>query len=244
MSLYHASGIRLGVPLASVAAKLIYFSHREVFPVAVPPHLPRTRAHAFQLGLTMVGPTQEDVQELNAHKVAEFVPKSAWEWWDDIKNYDTLGPEARSKLAPSARWDDDWNRLADCNSVFTPVSLKRMHYTPGILSGLWQGRMLVCNMDALPLLISSNDLVFYSSLTTPSTETLCKHLRCHRRSASSPLTSLPHPYSCVFANTIAWMSNQTSLSPQAASKTHGSTARRISTRLRCVFQPYVQMTSD
>jgi hypothetical protein len=142
LSLYHLNPIQLGVPLASVAAKLIYFSHREVFPVAVPPHLPRSRAHAFQLGLNMVGPTQEDVHELNEHKVAKFVPKSTWEWWSDIKNYDTLSPEARSKLAPSTRWDDDWNRLADCNSVFTPVSLKRMHYTPGTLSGLWQGRML------------------------------------------------------------------------------------------------------
>ncbi|KAF8438195.1 hypothetical protein L210DRAFT_930749 [Boletus edulis BED1] len=43
---------------------------------------------------------------------------------------------------PNAHRDDDWNRLADCNSLFTPLSLKRMHYTPGLLSGLWQGRML------------------------------------------------------------------------------------------------------
>ncbi|KAG6380578.1 hypothetical protein JVT61DRAFT_4941 [Boletus reticuloceps] len=142
MPLYHVKSIELGIPLASVAAKLIYFSHREVFPVGVPPHLPRTRAHALQLGLHSVGPTQEDVQELNDHKVATFVPKSKWEWWDDIKDYNSLGSEARSKLAPSARWDDDWNRLADCNSLFTPLSLKRMHYTPGLLSGLWQGRML------------------------------------------------------------------------------------------------------
>jgi hypothetical protein len=243
LSLYHLNPIQLGVPLASVAAKLIYFSHREVFPVAVPPHLPRSRAHAFQLGLNMVGPTQEDVHELNEHKVAKFVPKSTWEWWSDIKNYDTLSPEARSKLAPSTRWDDDWNRLADCNSVFTPVSLKRMHYTPGTLSGLWQGRMLVRNARP-PAVHITHDHVFSSSLTTPSTETSCKHLRCPRCSASSPLTSLPHPYSCVFASTIAWMSNQTSLLPQAASKTHGSTVRRVSTRLRCVFQPCVQMTSD
>ena len=72
MPLYHVNNIELSVPLASVAAKLIYSSHRQVFPVGVPPHLPRTRAHAFQLGLHMVGSTQEDVQELNGHKV---VPK-------------------------------------------------------------------------------------------------------------------------------------------------------------------------
>ncbi|KAI9566351.1 hypothetical protein HD554DRAFT_2025645 [Boletus coccyginus] len=142
MSLYHVNDIRLSVPLASIAAKLIYFSHREVFPVAVPPQLPPTRAHALQFGRGLVAPTQEDVRELNEHKVAKFVPTSSWEWWNDIKDYDKLGTEARSKLAPSVRWDDDWNRLADCNSLFTPISLKRKHYTPGLLSGLWQGRML------------------------------------------------------------------------------------------------------
>ena len=151
MPLYQADSIQLAVPLASIAAKLIYFSHREVFPIGVPPHLPRTRAHAIQLGLTMVGPTQEDVQELNEHKIAKFVPTSTWEWWSEIKDYDKLSTVALSNLAPSARWDDDWNRLADCNSVFTPVSLKRMHYTPGLLSGLWQGRMLVRSIDAVHL---------------------------------------------------------------------------------------------
>ncbi|KAG9309116.1 hypothetical protein JVU11DRAFT_11010 [Chiua virens] len=142
MQLYHVDSMRFGVPLASIAAKLIYFSHREVFPVGIPPHLPLTRAHAFQLGLHMVGPTQEDVRELNEHKVAKFVPTSKWDWWSDVKDHDKLRSEALAKLAPSAQWDDDWNRLADCTSLFTPVSLKRMHYTPGLLSGLWQGRML------------------------------------------------------------------------------------------------------
>ena len=117
-------------------------------------------------------------------------------------------------------------RLADCNSVFTSIFLKHMHYTPGLLSGLWQGRMLVRNTPSS------------FSLTMPSMQTLCKHLRCPRRSASSPLVPLLHPYSCVFANTVAWMSNQTNMLPQAASKMHGSTARRDSMSLRCVFQPY------
>ena len=159
MSHYHLSNMQLSVPLASIAAKLIYFSHREIFPVGVPPHLPRTRDHAFQLGLNMVGPTQEDVQELNEHKVAKFVPTSTWEWWNDIKDYDTLGLQARLKVAPSARWDDDWNRLADSNSIFKPISLKRMHYTPGLLSGLWQGRMLV-RITSMPYSLVSRSCLF------------------------------------------------------------------------------------
>ncbi|KIJ66590.1 hypothetical protein HYDPIDRAFT_26924 [Hydnomerulius pinastri MD-312] len=142
MPLYQAAELEVGIPLASVAAKLVYFSRREVFPVGVPPHLPRTREHALQLGLNMVGPTQEDVQELNAHKIAKLVPKSSWDWWSEIKDYDKLSPDELAVRAPSVKWDDDWNRLTDCNNLYTPVSLKRSHYSPGLLSGLWQGRML------------------------------------------------------------------------------------------------------
>ncbi|KAF8837626.1 hypothetical protein BDN67DRAFT_1013741 [Paxillus ammoniavirescens] len=129
MSLYQATDFEVGIPLASVAAKLVYFSRREVLPVGVPPHLPRTREHALQWGFTMVTPTQEDIHELNEHKVAKLIPR-------------VTKPEELAKCAPSARWDDDWNRLADCSYLFSPVSLKRTHYTPGLLSGLWQGRML------------------------------------------------------------------------------------------------------
>lgn len=46
------------------------------------------------------------------------------------------------KRAPSAVWDDDWNRMMDCGDLLRPVSLKHTHYTPGLLVGLWQGMML------------------------------------------------------------------------------------------------------
>ncbi|KIJ13038.1 hypothetical protein PAXINDRAFT_170794 [Paxillus involutus ATCC 200175] len=138
MPFYQATDFEVGIPLASVAAKLVYFSRREVMPLGTPPHLPRTREHAIQLGLTMVNPTQEDIQELNEHKVAKLIPKTTWDWWSAIENYDR---------APSASWDDDWNPLIDCIHLFTPVLLKRTHYTPGLLSGLWQGRTL--HLDAI-----------------------------------------------------------------------------------------------
>ncbi|KIJ13054.1 hypothetical protein PAXINDRAFT_14100 [Paxillus involutus ATCC 200175] len=145
MPFYQATDFEVCIPLASVAAKLKYFSRREVHPVSAPPHLPRTREHALQLGFTMVCPTQEDIQELNEHKVAEFIPKTAWDWWSAIGDYNKLRPEELAKHAPSARWDDDWNRLTDCTHLFTPVLTKRTHYTPGLLIGLWQGRMLCPN---------------------------------------------------------------------------------------------------
>jgi hypothetical protein len=161
MPLYHARNLEVGVPLASIAAKLVYFSRREVLPIGVPLDFPRTREHAFQLGLTMVGPTQEDIQELNDHKIAKLVPETTWDWWSKIKGYDHLKPEELAKRAPSALWDDDWNRLADCNHLFNPVSLKRPHYTPGQLGGLWQGRMLY-----------PDDILYGTLMQTPQMPTL------------------------------------------------------------------------
>ncbi|KIO07216.1 hypothetical protein M404DRAFT_998623 [Pisolithus tinctorius Marx 270] len=151
---YSVSDLEIGIPLASIAAKLVYISRREVFPVGVPTHLPRNREHALQLGLTAVGPTQEDVHELNANKVAKLLPTTRpdGDWSEGIQGWDTMTADQRAAKAPSARWDNDWNRLVDCTDVFRPVSLKRSHYTPGTMSGLWQGRMLVADDTALETL--------------------------------------------------------------------------------------------
>ena len=80
---------------------------------------------------------------------------------NDIQNYDSLGSEARAKLPPSARWDDEWNRLVDCHSVFTPVSVKCTHYTPGLLNCLWQGWMLVRCIEPAQLLARSHPVFQY-----------------------------------------------------------------------------------
>ncbi|KAI6030999.1 hypothetical protein EDC04DRAFT_2605262 [Pisolithus marmoratus] len=153
--LYSVPNLEIGIPLASIAAKLIYISRREVFPIGVPSHLPRDRAHALQLGLAMVCPTQEDVHELNAHKVAKLVPptRSDGDWSEGVHGWDTMTVDQRAAKAPSARWDNDWYRLVDCVDIFRPVSLKRSHYTPGTMSGLWQGRVLVADDTALETLL-------------------------------------------------------------------------------------------
>ncbi|KAI6097267.1 hypothetical protein EDD16DRAFT_1902612 [Pisolithus croceorrhizus] len=154
-ALYSISNLEIGIPLASIAAKLIYISRREVFPVGVPSHLPRDRQHAFQLGLTTIGPTQEDVHELNANKVAKLVPPTRPDgnWSESIQGWDTMAADQRAAKAPSARWDNDWYRLVDCTDIFRPISLKRSHYTPGTMSGLWQGRMLIVDDTALETLL-------------------------------------------------------------------------------------------
>ncbi|KAL4070309.1 hypothetical protein J3A83DRAFT_4095038 [Scleroderma citrinum] len=158
LDLYHSSQTEIGTPLASTAAKLIYFSRKEVFPVVVPSHLPLTREHAFQLGLNMVGPTQEDVHELNAHKIAQLVEPADVDWQMHVKGWERMNIEDSVNKAPSARWDNDWNRLTDCNTLYRTVSLRRSHYTPGSLAGLWQGRMLVPDNGAYGHLFESPDM--------------------------------------------------------------------------------------
>lgn len=145
LDLYGIPSIPVAVPLASVPAKLVYISRLEMHAISIPPHLPLTRQHAIQLGRTAVGPTHEDVHELNALKISKP--------GDPTVPSDTMTSEALS-----TKWDNDWNRLTDCTSLFRAVSLKRSHYTPGTLAGLWQGRMLVPHNAAHALLLQTPEM--------------------------------------------------------------------------------------
>jgi hypothetical protein len=130
---YDRADLEIGIPLASTAAKLIFFSRRQVTPIGIPIHLPLTRQHAIQLGFgDQIGPTQEDVHELNQHKVVKHVPRDS--------DFDTP--------TPSSQLDDDWYRLTDCIYPMEKSSLKNTHYTYGSATGLWQGRILVPTENA------------------------------------------------------------------------------------------------
>lgn len=141
---------RVTPPLITIPAKLLYFSRREVIPFGIPPHLPLTRDHANQLGITEIGPTQEDVHEFNAHKAARVIPETKWHWWEDLSDHETARAEFGAyfpdlKVA-SAHWDVDWERLRFCVDGFkNPFDFvnKGPVYIPGTLNGLWQGRMIV-----------------------------------------------------------------------------------------------------
>ncbi|KAG2144703.1 uncharacterized protein EDB93DRAFT_531217 [Suillus bovinus] len=125
---YDRTDLQIGIPLASMAAKLIFFSRRQVTPIGVPIHLPLTRQHAIQLGFgDQIGPTQEDVHELNQHKVVKYSPLTS----------------SDSAPSPSSQLDDDWYRLTDCIYSMEKSSIKNTHYTYGSATGLWQGRILV-----------------------------------------------------------------------------------------------------
>ena len=59
--------------------------------------------------------------------------------------------------SPSAMWDNDWNRASFRFDPWQKMPLKGVTYTHGMLSGLWQGRMLVS--------LSRNIRVIYHFLT-------------------------------------------------------------------------------
>ncbi|KAG2342066.1 hypothetical protein BDR05DRAFT_1001324 [Suillus weaverae] len=135
---YDRTDLEIGIPLASTAAKLIFFSRRQVTPIGIPIHLPLTRQHAIQLGFgDQIGPTQEDVHELNQHKVVKHHPR------DSDSNAAT----------PSSQLDDDWYRLTDCIYPMEKSSLKNTHYTYGSAIGLWQGRILVPTDNAFAAIL-------------------------------------------------------------------------------------------
>lgn len=127
---YDRINFKIGIPLASTAAKLIFFSRRQVTPIGVPAHLPLHREHAIQLGFAdRIGPTQQDVHELNQHKVVNLISPT---------------PAEDTAVSPSFMHDDDWYRLIDCIDPTKISSLNNTHYTHGSATGLWQGRYLVC----------------------------------------------------------------------------------------------------
>ena len=138
---------KMSMPLITIAAKLLYFSRREIVPFNVPDHLPVNRAHAIQLGLYDVGPTQEDVIEFNTHTDTKFPRRTTWDWWEDLTE-DELdmefdGLSSAALKSASSKWDNDWMRLSYCSNPWIDTPCKGVVYTPGMFTGLWQGRMIV-----------------------------------------------------------------------------------------------------
>ncbi|KAF7976205.1 hypothetical protein HWV62_7390 [Athelia sp. TMB] len=139
--------IEFSRPLVTVAAKMLYFSRREIIPIGIPPHLPVDRAQAIALGHTHVRPTQADVREVNAHQSVRMVPPPNWNYRDSLSpaELDAMahGLWTPSLTSASALWDNDWNRSTFCFDPWETAPHKGVTYTHGMFNGLWQGRMLV-----------------------------------------------------------------------------------------------------
>jgi hypothetical protein len=115
-------------------------------PLQCPPDLPVDRPAALAQGISW-GQTQADIIEVNSHSSAQLVPASDWNWKSALTPEQMLveedGSWRRDLLAPSAAWDNDWERSTACWNPWAHVELKGTVYTFGSLDGLWQGRLLV-----------------------------------------------------------------------------------------------------
>lgn len=153
---HYGSTIDVCSPSLTAAAKLLYFSRREVLRLDVPDRLPLNRAHANQLGIAG-GQTQADLIEVNTHKGAQFLPPSDWDWKAKLTleefRYESDGEWKKDLKAPSVQWDNDYERIRYCWDPWSQPILKGSTYTFGCLDGLFQGRMLVrsCRCSFSPL---------------------------------------------------------------------------------------------
>ncbi|KAF9011371.1 hypothetical protein BDQ17DRAFT_1346082 [Cyathus striatus] len=157
----------ISLPLITTAAKLVYFSRREVVPFGIPPHLPENREEALQRGVE--GPTKEDMREVNGYMGARMGDRVVWNW--DLGNREvheaplSLIPSSTSRLPPppedySTLFDADWWRHRLCGDAYLPRPkiLPGYTYTPGSLSGQWQGRLLIpSEMASRNLLLNAHN---------------------------------------------------------------------------------------
>jgi len=138
--------IRFRTPPVTAAARLLYFSRREMIPLDIPSVLPLDWPTALAQGIHPPQ-TQADIIEVNSHAGAQFVPPSHWDWKSTLtpeqQQLEEDGTWRRDLVAASVAWDNDWERFTTCWDPWADVDLKGTVYTFGSMDGLWQGRMLV-----------------------------------------------------------------------------------------------------
>ncbi|KAF8265775.1 hypothetical protein EI94DRAFT_1734777 [Lactarius quietus] len=143
---YYDRIIRFRAPMITAAARLLYFSRREMIPLDIPSTLPVDWPTAIAQNIHPPQ-TQADIIEVNSHAGAQFVPPSHWDWMSELtpkqRVLEELGDWRRDLLATSAAWDSDWERSTTCWDAWAEPELKGTTYTFGSMDGLWQGRMLI-----------------------------------------------------------------------------------------------------
>jgi hypothetical protein len=155
-------------PLVTIAAKMLYFSRREMVPIGIPTHLPIDRAHAVALGHTHVRPTQADVHEVNQYQSCKMIEPTPWDYMaamsEEEKKLMDNGLWTPTLGSASAKWDNDWNRMTFCYDPWHRMPLKGVTYTHGLLNGLWQGRMLVSPCAVVWIADHKSDDLFFFPL--------------------------------------------------------------------------------
>ncbi|KAF8481802.1 hypothetical protein DFH94DRAFT_408329 [Russula ochroleuca] len=186
--------IRFRTPPITTAAKLIYFSRREVTPLQTPPDLPVDRPAALAQGISW-GQTQADIIEVNAHSSAQFVPASDWNWKSTLtpeqRQIEEDGVWRRDLLSPSAAWDNDWERSTACWDPWAQVDLKGTVYTFGSMDGLWQGRLLIPETEGYLALVANPHYPEQFGEGNPSIYTWPLFMRLKEHHCISPQEPVP-----------------------------------------------------
>ena len=126
---------------------MLFFARREMVPLSIPPHLAINRAQALSLGYTHVCPTMADIHEANAYQSVKLVERASWDYYagmdEEQRKLMDGGLWTPTLGSPSAMWDNDWNRASFHFGPWQKMPLRGVTYKHGMLSGLWQGRILV-----------------------------------------------------------------------------------------------------
>ncbi|KAF9528090.1 hypothetical protein CPB83DRAFT_894583 [Crepidotus variabilis] len=136
----------LSPPLASVAARLLFVSRRELNPINIPAQPP-------------AGLTTADYQELNRQKAAELPRGARWDWDEGFArcvNFINGQTHIIGKGDEESRkWDAEWWRRRLCYDIMAPRPkfTPGLVYTPGSMRGVWQGRFYMCDGQAFANLL-------------------------------------------------------------------------------------------
>ncbi|KAK0205487.1 hypothetical protein DFS33DRAFT_1487557 [Desarmillaria ectypa] len=179
LQVYFTRRVEITWPLITAAAKLIYFARRERYAFDMMPTLPRDRADAIQRRMT--GATQADIIEINRNRLGGPNGKDGGTKLPD--SVTSVGPDGIDERSQVSRlYDADWYRLRLCGNVWDNshgdddeiwrrvklgkkmlvrrgCGTRRLKfrrgdvYTLGSLTGLWAGRMLIPNEQALAQLL-------------------------------------------------------------------------------------------
>ena len=187
--------LHIVMPQLTSAAKLLYFALRETVPIQVPDFLPVDRAEALTRGQR--GQTQADLHEVNAHRSTPFTPLGLWNFLETLspsqRHREQEGVRSRTLLAPSAVWDDDWERFMTCWDPWSQPYYKGPVYTLGSLTGLWQGRLLIPDVNGYLNLVTTAQRPQEFGESAPFMSTWPAFMRLSEHHAIAPAPKLPFP---------------------------------------------------
>lgn len=136
--------VAIGVPLASVAARLIHSKIRSMILWGSGYRGPADREEAIRQGRTGICVTIADIQELHLFKSVHAPIRARWDYeTGTCLTGGTLSSQWTPKFAtPSHQWDAEYFRWLSCRKPDRKMSTN-FPYSHGMLSGLWQGSYLV-----------------------------------------------------------------------------------------------------